>query len=554
MTKSKIISVLLHAHLPFVSPPGIPAEIRFPDGCAFSEGKARQGPPEHLPFSCEESWFFEALSETYLPLLEMFDRLDAARVPFRLSLSVSPVLSAMLTDKVLIEQYLDYVDRQIEFGSQELDRHGNDPCLYALTKFYYDRVVEKRILFAERYEKNILQVLDLYQKKGRLEILTTAATHAFLPIYAAYPEAVQAQIEAAIASHRQIFGRNPHGFWLPEMGWSPELDEYLRSYNFSYTVIDTHGLLTGNGECLKGSFYPVKTPAQIFVLARDFYASHELFESESAFRLSPVYRDNREDPAFELEPDLIRPFLSEKGGRTPTGYKYFTQGGEGVPKVLYDPQKASAQARAQARAFLDSRLSVLDRAGALMNETPISLCAFDADRFGRFWYEGPDFLEALFREGAGREGLHFMNPPEYLFKQKGIENLLPGYSSSGINGYGEMWLDASNDWMYRHVVRSLDRMVELAERFPNDSGLKERALNQAAREILLVQSSDWPRMLYKQECPDFARYQIDMALRNFTTIYEALGSNYISTEWLTNLERRHNLFPHINYRVFRRKR
>jgi 1,4-alpha-glucan branching enzyme len=107
--------------------------------------------------------------------------------------------------------------------------------------------------------------------------------------------------------------------------------------------------------------------------------------------------------------------------------------------------------------------------------------------------------------------------------------------------------------MYRHSMRALDRMIELAERFPNDSGLKERALNQAAREILLLQSSDWPKMLCRQEFSEFARHQIEMALRNFTTIYEALGSNYISTEWLTNLEKRHNIFPHINYRIFRRK-
>jgi 1,4-alpha-glucan branching enzyme len=149
-----------------------------------------------------------------------------------------------------------------------------------------------------------------------------------------------------------------------------------------------------------------------------------------------------------------------------------------------------------------------------------------------------------------------MNPAEYLFKQevRAIDTVLPEFSSWGINGYAETWLDASNDWMYRHAVRSLERMIELAERFPNDSGLKERALYQAAREILLVQSSDWPKMLYHQESPEYARSKIEMALRNFTTIYEALGSNYISTEWLTTLERRHNFFPHINYRVFRRKR
>jgi 1,4-alpha-glucan branching enzyme len=100
----------------------------------------------------------------------------------------------------------------------------------------------------------------------------------------------------------------------------------------------------------------------------------------------------------------------------------------------------------------------------------------------------------------------------------------------------------------------MERMTELAERFPDDTGLKERALNQAAREILLAQSSDWSSLLFRQDSTEYAYKQAENALRNFTTIYEALGSNYISTEWLTNLERRHNIFPNINYRVFRRKK
>ena len=130
---------------------------------------------------------------------------------------------------------------------------------------------------------------------------------------------------------------------------------------------------------------------------------------------------------------------------------------------------------------------------------------------------------------------------------------MPEYSSWDTGGYAGGLLDSSNDWLYRHLNRSINRMIELAERFSRNSGLKERALNQAAREILLAMSSDWPAMLSRQSCTDYARRQIEDSLRNFTTIYEALGSNYISAEWLTNLERRHDIFPNINYRVFKRK-
>jgi 1,4-alpha-glucan branching enzyme len=293
------------------------------------------------------------------------------------------------------------------------------------------------------------------------------------------------------------------------------------------------------------------------VLIRDYYAHRELFEADGIC-FSPEYRDCSEDAGYELERELIGPFLGEGGIRLPTGFKYYarSRSSSQKAKAIYDTEKARDLACVHARRFLDSRLRLLGQAEALMSESPVSLCAFDADNFGRFWYEGPAFLETLFREGAAREDMRFMNPQEYLFKQNisRMETVMPEFSSWGTNGYAEMWLDSSNDWMYRHVIRALNRMVELAERFPNDSGLKERALNQAACEILLVQASDWPRMLYNQEFPDFARNQIETGLRNFTTIYEALGSNSISTEWFTRLERRHCIFPNINYRIFRRKK
>jgi 1,4-alpha-glucan branching enzyme len=97
-------------------------------------------------------------------------------------------------------------------------------------------------------------------------------------------------------------------------------------------------------------------------------------------------------------------------------------------------------------------------------------------------------------------------------------------------------------------------MIELAERFYEDTGLKERALNQAAREILLAQASDWPVSLHHKENSEYARRRAEGFLRNFTTIYESLGGGHISTEWLTNTERLHNIFPNINFRVFMRNR
>jgi len=525
------ISLVLHAHLPFVR---------------------EYNGEDDLNQSGEEGWFFDALSETYIPLLLMFDRLESNRTPFRLGLSVSPLLCQMLGDEHLQKKYLAHIDRQIEFGRQELERTADQGDLHRLAKLYFDRLVDRRIAFTERYDGNILKAIDSFRRKGKIEILASPATHAFLPFHCSSPESIQAQLETALPCYRQRFGSCPQGLWLPELGWAAALEPYLRAYNYSHTIVDTHGLIFGKPAPLKGSYYPVRTPGGIFIFGRDFYAVGDI----ERMAAEEIYRDNNRDAGYELPAGDISPFLNADGERRMTGFKYWQLSARQGRNAVYNPDAAADKAVEHARAFLENRLARLAEAGKNMEGIPVSLCAFKADSFGRFWHEGPAFIEALFRLATSYRELQFLTPAEYLYKQNiiSIQTSVPEFSSWGYNGYAETWLDASNDWMYRHLIRSAERMTELAERFPDDTGLKERALNQAAREILLAQCSDWPKLLYKQESTEYARSRIENALRNFTTIYEALGSNYISTEWLTCAERRHNVFPNINYRVFRRKK
>lgn len=525
------LSFVLHAHVPFVRQPDYP---RF----------------------FEERWLFDAILESYLPLITMFERLDAERVPFHLGLVISPTLSHMLQDPLLIERFLEYLDQRIVFGLSEVDRTRSTPDLHRLARLYYDRVVEAKALFTGRYEHNILKALDFYQKKGKIELLTTAATHAFLPFYTTYPEDIQAQLEVAISSHRSLFGRLPHGFWLPEAAWHPALDEYLRAYNFSYTIVDTHGLLLGTPSPQNGTFAPVRSPNGLIVFGRDFHASRALWDPDRGYPADPVYRDFYRDIGYELEQELIEPFLEANGERTPTGYKYWAITQKGHQKDVYNPDLAAERIRSHALAFLDDRLRQFKEAEQITGQKGISVCAYNADLFGHRWFEGTQFLETLFREAAKMDELSFVNLGSYAHKidKESLQNVMPEFSTWDLNGYAETWLDSSNDWMYPHITRAIERMIELAERFPNDGGLKERTLNQAAREVLLAQSADWASIQHGSLSSGFARSVVEECIQNFTTIYDSLGGNYISTEWLTNLERKHNIFPDINYRVFRKKR
>ena len=118
------LALILHAHLPFVRH------------------------PEHAHF-LEEEWLFEAITETYIPLLQMMQRLTSDGVPFRLTLSLTPTLCAMLGDRLLRERYVQHVDLLIDLMQRECERAHGEPQLFELAQFYYALFAESRRFFVE---------------------------------------------------------------------------------------------------------------------------------------------------------------------------------------------------------------------------------------------------------------------------------------------------------------------------------------------------------------------------------------------------------------------
>ena len=528
MKKLHMVSMVLHAHLPFVRHPEFPTFL-------------------------EERWLFEAISESYMPLLGMFERLEADGIPFSIAISLSPTLCQMLGDPLLQTRYVEHLDRLIAFGELELARCAGRPAEEALVRLYLDRAVDDRARFVDRYNSNLLHVFDVYQRKGFVELMTTAATHAFLPFLQASPESLRAQVEVALNSHRSFFGRNPSGFWLPDLGWCPEAGELLRSYGFSYTIVDTHGLLHARPVPSTGPMAPVLTGEGLCVFGRNHASARQVWDREQGFPTDPVYRDFYRDAGFELPLEALEPLLEADSVRGPTGFKYWANAKDTDTPLLWDPALASKRVDEHVEEFLAARVA---QAAVYEEETgnlSHALCAYNAELFGHWWYEGPLFLERLFRRIHESADIRFVKPSHAMdvFAEK--ETIAPQCSTWGTNGYAESWLDISNDWTWRHIILCAHRMTDLTERFPDESGLKERSLNQAAREVLLSQASDWQFLMKDRSAPDYAKNRFEDAVRNFITAYESLGGNYISTDWLTKLEKRNNLFPDINYRVFAKK-
>ena len=211
----------------------------------------------------------------------MFRSLEADGVSFHLSLSLSPTLASMLSDKVLCDRYIAYLDSQLALAAAEEERVGGDPAFGPLARMYKSLYRADKDDFVELYGRDILGAFDYYYKKGRVELMTSAATHAFLPLFRDSPEAIAAQVETAIITHRKAFGKHPAGFWLPQLGWYPEVAEVLRAYNVQYTVITTKGAIFGDPTPERGSFAPVECPSGLLAFVRDAQAADAVLSESS---------------------------------------------------------------------------------------------------------------------------------------------------------------------------------------------------------------------------------------------------------------------------------
>ncbi len=126
-------------------------------------------------------------------------------------------------------------------------------------------------------------------------------------------------------------------------------------------------------------------------------------------------------------------------------------------------------------------------------------------------------------------------------------------SSWGYKGYNEVWLEGSNDWIYPHIHIMADRMVELANWYADAEGLLRRALNQAARELLLAQSSDWAFIMKTGTMVEYAHKRTKEHIARFDRLYKDIVHERINEQWLKEVEHRDSIFPDIDYRAYQDK-
>jgi len=519
------LSIVLHAHLPYVRH------------------------PEHEKF-LEESWLYEAITETYLPILQVMENWRRDGIAARLTLSLSPTLCTMLLDPVLRTRYERHLDGIIELADKEIHRTHWDRAYRELAWMYHHRLNQARDTW-RAYGGNLVAAFGKLQEAGCLEIITTAATHGLLPLLAGHPPSLRGQILTARDHYRACFGRDAAGIWLPECAYVTGIETYLQEANIRWFILDTHGILHARPRPRYGTYAPIYTPNGIAAFGRDLESSRQVWSKHEGYPGDARYRDFYRDLGFDLDFDYVKPHLPSPDHRGFTGLKYFRITGGNGPKEIYQRDHALKAASEHADHFLKERTLQIQQLEGLMDRPPLIVAPYDAELFGHWWYEGPEFLDFLARKAFNEQKtLTLITPGEYLRQHNTHQVATPSASTWGEEGYLRVWLNEKNEWIYPHLQIAQERLTELARRFPQADGLTARALRQAARELLLAQASDWPFILRAGTSPGYARRRVKEHLLRFIALHDQLTATSVDEKWLAEIEARDQIFPDVDWRYW----
>jgi 1,4-alpha-glucan branching enzyme len=532
------LALILHAHLPLVRH------------------------PEHEHF-LEEDWLFEAITETYIPLLQMMQRLVSDGVSFRLTMSITPTLCAMLQDELLRERYVQHLDLLIDLAKREQKRNRFERKLRELAGFYFEFFLESRRFFVDEWQCDLLSAFRELRQRGTLEIIASAATHGILPILQQQsPQAARAQVLIGRDVYADLFGVEPTGFWLPECAYAPGLETILQEVNIRWFVLDAHGLLFGKPRPRRAIYAPCYTLAGPAAFARDCASSRQIWSAQEGYPGDPAYREFYRDVGSDLPIEHLGPIA--RGDRKFAGMKYYRITGRGEEKQLYDHEAAEKAAERHATHFLDQRLQQIREISELGFD-PIVVVPFDAELFGHWWFEGPRFLKHFIRKAASEQDLRLTTPGDYLAAHPTLQTIQPAASTWGENGHLSVWLDQSNAWIYPQLHAAAQRMSELARgacnvagqprRLPNETPAGEalalqftgRILRQLARELLLAQSSDWAFLMKTGTAREYATKRTMDHLARFSRLHDQFVANDVDEEFLRDCEWRDNAFPNLNW-------
>ena len=510
----RIVSVLLHAHLPY----GMRAD---------------------LETSLEQAWLCEAITGCYLPLLKMLQGFSARQHAPWLTVSLSPTLLELWAHPQFKERYRQHLENGIAIIEHEMGnaQHPLERRLLAhKLKAQWDNAAQQ----FEQLQGNLAKAFAAEAERGCIEIITTAATHAFLPGHQANNTYRRFQIENGIETFKEHTGIIPKGFWIPECAYFPGLEEELALYGIEYFALEELGLTAAQPRASQRQ--PLACPNGLLAFGRDATLSKKVWNARIGYPGKANYREFHHDGIHDVANSTCGSFALPNGGRLPFGLKYWRVTGS-PEKDWYNAQLANQQTEADAEDFV-----------ATLSQTKEGLVflPFDAELFGHWWHEGPQWLEKVLLaadqlpgtriESAGSASAHFVNPPIGQ----------PAASTWGRNADYSFWINHDTDWIYPLLREATVKLQTLQQTFgvPTSQTPEHRTLRQAARELLLAGASDWPFMIRAGATADYAMQRLRDHIGRFEFLCHTLETDSINNRDLRLLESLNTAFPNISLKAF----
>lgn len=516
--KEGYYSLVLHAHLPYVR--------------HEEEGRL------------EERWLFEALTESYIPLLW---ELEEANIREAVTISFSPPVMEMLADPIMQERYLDYLMKTEELLAKEEKRAEEDEQELKLIHFYQRRFQKIKTQFLS-WDKNILNGFRSLNEKGLIRCITSAATHAFLP-YVKTKAAIRSQIVEAIRCFERHFGQKPKGFWLPECAFAPGIDRILVEEGIVYSFVDEHALTHADPTPSKGSGAPVYSPHGLILFPRHTDLSSKVWSSTLGYPGDVDYREFYRDIAYEREAAYILPYIHHEGIRIDTGIKHKRITGQVEEKERYVREWAEGKVLSHADDFIRSIENQVEQHGGQCFPPYLMVTPFDAELFGHWWFEGPEWIGQILRKG--QERISFTTPESYIDRHyRDFETVHVSFTTWGREGYGHVWINEANEKLYRHHHRMEHDLAATVALFAKPTELEQRVLQQMVREWMLAVSSDWAFIIDGGSAVQYAEERFATHLSRFDDLKTRLQTSSIQEEWVAAYEQGYPFLKEVDERIF----
>ncbi len=496
-------SLVLHTHMPYVRRNG-----SFPVG---------------------EPWLYQAMSDTYLPLLGMLSQLEDEGLKSCMAISVTPVLAQQLDDRYVKERFIEYLKVMAEHAADDVrDFEYFDDRKRGILAEAYREGYKRKLLAYLAIDGDLLGALASFERSGLVETVASSATHAFLPGLAD-ERSVRDQVALGIRSHRRRFGVQPAGFWLPECGYRRGVEELLEAEGVRYVLVDPTAL----GGLPPDRAYRVGSSG-VAALARSDRAHRNVWDEGLGYPADARYLDS----------------TKYYDG---SGLLYWKVTGQGVSiedKAVYEEAPAQVTALDHARHFIDE---VEDELGSSHHrvgragEKPLVLASYDTELFGHAWREGVYWLEVTLRSLASCSGVRMTVPSAYLDENPPSASAELEQTTWGAGKDDSTWLNPETRWMWEELGATQARMLDLVGR-PRGSRLEARALDQAQRELLLLESSDWPYMVAKDRAKEYSIERFKTHLERFREVAGALERGELKEEEprLSEIEEVDNLFSPLD--------